>query len=69
MTQANNVAPIDSNKPAPIDSNKPAPVYCPHCMRKIFDGEVIRARAVNVVDKTALCRCKEWVAVPITLTF
>jgi len=43
-------------------------VSCGDCHRKIFDGKVIRARAVNVAEGTALCRCKKWVKVPISLT-
>jgi len=42
-------------------------VICHVCKRTIFDGTVIRARAVNVINSTALCRCKEWITVPITL--
>lgn len=38
------------------------------CGHVIFDGEVIRARAVKVLARgaEAKCRCKEWVAVPVS---
>ncbi len=35
------------------------------CGHKIFDGEVVRSRCVKVHESMALCRCKEWVSVPI----
>jgi len=35
------------------------------CGHTLYDGQMIRSRCVNVRDGTALCRCKQWVAVPI----
>lgn len=52
--------------------NKPSQVRCA-CRKVIYDGEVIKSRAVKLVDvcgtplaqAKALCgRCKRWVAVP-----
>ncbi len=37
-------------------------VVC-ECGHVIFDGEVIRARCVNVRTGEAKCRCKRWVPV------
>jgi len=39
-------------------------VVC-QCGFVIFDGEVIRSRAVKPKQGLALCRCKRWVQVPI----
>jgi hypothetical protein len=47
---------------------RPAPVDCPACGRRIFDGEVIRSRCVKVAEGLALCRCKGWVRVPVSLS-
>ena len=43
------------------------PVECA-CGHRIFDGEVIRARVVRLLGRgaEAKCRCKRWVAVPLT---
>lgn len=57
---------MTNNSPSVLEDGVHFSVYCGDCSRKIFDGQVIRARAVNVVDGTALCRCKKWVDVPIT---
>ena len=39
------------------------PVHCA-CGRRVFDGEVITARAVRVVPRlVAKCRCKRWVLI------
>lgn len=58
---------MTNNNVSPIKQDEDISVSCGDCHRKIFDGQVIRARAVNVIDGTALCRCKKWVKVPITL--
>jgi hypothetical protein len=47
---------------------KPQPVVC-SCGRTVFDGEVIKSRAVKLFPvPVALCRCKAWVRVPIAYT-
>lgn len=47
---------------------KPKPVVC-SCGRTVFDGEVIKSRAVKIFPvPVALCRCKAWVKVPIQYT-
>ena len=44
---------------------KPQPVVC-DCGRTVFDGEVIKSRAVKLFpEAVALCRCKAWVRVPV----
>ena len=35
------------------------------CGHRIFDGEVVRSRCVKLHEGTALCRCKQWVSVPV----
>lgn len=45
-----------------------ASVRC-DCRHEIFDGIVVRARCVRLLPRggaEALCRCKRWVAVPLT---
>ncbi|WP_293001940.1 hypothetical protein [Nevskia sp.] len=39
------------------------------CNHTIFDGVVIKSRVVRLLPRggaEALCRCKAWVAVPVT---
>lgn len=45
-----------------------AEVRC-ECGRTIFDGVAVRARVVRALPRggaQAKCRCKRWVAVPLT---
>jgi len=41
------------------------PIECP-CGWKIYDGEMVRSRCVNLRNGMALCRCKRWITVPIS---
>lgn len=47
---------------------RPAEVRC-SCGFSVFDGDVVRARVVRLVDggagAEAKCRCKQWVRVPL----
>ena len=47
-------------------SMPPDAVSC-KCGHRIFDGQVVRSRCVKPAEGIALCRCKEWVKVPVTL--
>lgn len=51
-------------------------IRCPACRKILFDGQVIKARAVRLADPAgvplpqgeALCRCKRWVPMPVRWT-
>lgn len=51
----------------PVQAIRPA-CRCPNCGTTLFDGLVIKSRVVRVLPKgaEAKCRCKEWVAVPVS---
>jgi len=52
-----------SSMPRPIRSE----VRC-QCGFVLFDGDVVRARVIRLLSRgaEAKCRCKRWVAVPLT---
>ena len=53
-------------QPNPITSLRP-PVSC-ECGFLVFDGQVLRARVIRLKAQgaEAKCRCKRWVAVPVS---
>lgn len=52
---------------AATKTREPARVACPHCARVVFDGGVVRARVLKVLDHgcMAKCQCKAWIRVPL----
>lgn len=44
------------------------PIVACRCGRVVYNGDVIKSRCVKVtlIGARALCKCKEWVPVPVT---
>lgn len=49
----------------PVSNIKPITEVICKCGHKIYDGDVVRSRCVKLHEGLALCRCKEWVWVPV----